>query len=127
MAEDKLMMQSLSALLEEGETLKHPVYGSLRQARKSWFGYFGLTDSHLLISLLEGNTQKVFWTTRILLDVKEVTVQKRKLLSQLDVRIEFNDGMHCSIHLAEKVYGIKGQTENLENFLQTLQDHQAPD
>ena len=122
MAEDKLMMQSLSALLEEGENLKYPIYGSLRQARHSWFGFYGLTETHLLIALLEGNTEKIYWTTRVPLDVKEVMVQKRKLLSQIDIRIEFNDGMHCSIHVAQKVYGMKAQEQNLEEFLRCIQD-----
>ena len=49
MAQDKMMTQTLTSLLEAGETIQHPIYGSLMQGKHFWYGYFCLTDTHLLI------------------------------------------------------------------------------
>ena len=44
MTYQELMMKSLTDLLEEGETLQYPIYATLMQKNKHWFGYFRLTE-----------------------------------------------------------------------------------
>lgn len=78
----ELMMKSLTDLLEEEEILKYPIYATLMQRGKHWFGYFGLTDEYLLIALLEGSSQIISWTSRVPLDIKEVKVKKSFIPAQ---------------------------------------------
>ena len=52
------MIGSLSPLLEGEEKLLTPIYGTLVQKKRRWFGYFGLTEHHLLIALLGENRKK---------------------------------------------------------------------
>ena len=40
------MIGSLSPLLEGEEKLLTPIYGTLVQKKRRWFGYFGLTEHH---------------------------------------------------------------------------------
>ena len=121
MAQDKMMTQTLTSLLEAGETIQHPIYGSLMQGKHFWYGYFCLTDTHLLIALLDGNTNKIHWTTRVPLDVEDLRIQRNGLLSQNKIHILFKDGRTCSIRASQKVMGIKGQDVNLAAFIDTLQ------
>ena len=57
MTYQKLMMQSLSDLLENEEDLKFPIYGTLQQKNRHWFGFWGLTDNYLLSVLLVSRKQ----------------------------------------------------------------------
>ena len=122
MTYNDLMIQSLSALLEPGEILNCPVYGTLMQKGRHWFGFFGLTDRSLLISLLEGSTQTIHWTSRVPLDLKAVKVKKSLLLSQYKVRMEFHAGAPCNIRISKQVYGIETQGQNLAEFLTRIQE-----
>ena len=74
MTYSELMMKSLFDLLEDGEKLLYPIYGTLKQKKNNYFGYFGLTENHLLIALLQGSSKKINWTTRIPLDLKKVNL-----------------------------------------------------
>lgn len=49
------MIQSLTDMLEDGETLIHPIYGVLVQGENQYYGYFGFTDKFLLIAFGIGN------------------------------------------------------------------------
>ena len=54
------MVPALSILLEIGETLKAPIYGTLLQKKRNYtFGYLGLSESALLVSLLQGDSKKL--------------------------------------------------------------------
>ena len=122
MAQDKMMTQTLTSLLEEGETIQHPIYGTLLQGRQFWYGYFCLTDTHLLIALLEGNTDRIYWTTRIPLEIREFSAQKSSLLGQYKMRVKFDDGRNCTIRASKKVVGIQGQDAHLSDFMAALQN-----
>ena len=122
MTYNELMIQSLSDLLESNEVLKFPIYGTFLQKNKHWFGFFGLTDDHLLIALLEGSSQIISWTSRIPLDIKAVRVKKSLIPSQYKVRIEFHEGAPCNIRVSKKVYGIQNQEENLSGFIRYIQE-----
>ena len=122
MTYNELMIQSLSALLENNEILKFPIYGTLLQKSKHWFGFFGLTDGHLLIALLEGSSQVLSWASRVPLDVKAVRVKKSLIPAQYKVHIEFHEGPPCNMRVSKKVYGIKSQEENLSGFIRCIQE-----
>ena len=60
------MVPALSILLEIGETLKAPIYGTLLQKKRNYtFGYLGLSESALLVSLLQGDSKKLKGSSRI--------------------------------------------------------------
>lgn len=122
MTYSQLMLQSLSDLLEDGETLKHPVYGTLLQKHTHWFGFWGLTDKHLLIALLKGSSKKISWSSRIPLEIKEVTRRKSIFPRQFILNIKFHRGNPCKIRFSEKVYGIESQQANLNAFVAFLQE-----
>ncbi len=115
------MTESLSALLENGEVLKFPIYATLLEKKTNWFGFFGLTDKHLLIALLKGSSKEICWTNRIPLDIKTVKIKKSLIPHQYKIRIEFNEGLPCNLRVSKKVYGIESQEENLDKFIKYIQ------
>lgn len=117
----ELMMKSLTDLMEEGETLQYPIYATLMQKGKHWFGYFGLTEQYLLIALLEGSSQILSWASRVPLDIKAVNVKKSMIPAQYKVKIEFNEGNPCNIRVSKKVVGFDMQEENFDGFITYLE------
>ena len=60
------MVPLLSNLLEIGETLKAPICGTLLQKKRNYtFGYLGLSENAILVSLLQGDSKKLKGTNRI--------------------------------------------------------------
>lgn len=116
-----LMLQSLTALLEKGEVLLHPIYGILNQADGQYYGFFGLTQSHLLIALTSGKA--ITYTTRVPLDLHSVRIRKTRILRQSIIEIRFNEGAPCRITAAPRVATIDLQKENLPAFLEALKSH----
>lgn len=121
MTYNELMIKSLSDLLVDGEKLLYPVYGVFMDKKGQRFGFFGLTENYLLIALLQGSSKVVNWTTRVPLDIKKVTVKKRALLPQYDIRIEFNEGEDGCFRVSKKVFGFESQEENLKGFIDFIQ------
>ena len=117
MTYEELMMQSLSALLENDESLYCPIYGTLIQDKIHYFGFFALTDHCLLNALLNGSRKEIAWSIRVPLDVKEVNIKKCLFPGQHIITINFNEGEPCKIRVSEKVYGIKNQAANLAAFI----------
>ena len=116
----ELMIKSLTDLLEEGETLMHPIYGLLNQGNMQYFGYFGFTKNHLLIALVSEIGKQITYTIRIPLDIKSIKIKQTKLLKQVVIDISFNDGAPCQITASPKVLTIDSQKENLPQFLNYL-------
>jgi len=110
-----LMISSLTDLLEDGEVLKCSIYGILRQGNIQQGGYFGLTETHLLIVLFSGKQIKA--TGRIPLDVKSVKIKQTKIFKQYVIDISFNEGDPCRIIASPKVLKIDSQKQNLMHFL----------
>lgn len=123
MTNNEQMIKSLSDLLEDGEKLFYPIYGTLVQKKDHWFGYFGLTEHCLLIALLQGNSKVVSWSTRIPLDIKEVTIKKGIISLQYNICIEFNEGEAGCFKVSKKAHGIENQEENLKGFIDFIQTH----
>ena len=114
------MIKSLTDLLEEGETLGCPFYGILNQGNSQFFGYFGLTQTHLLIALVSEFGNQITYTTRIPLDIKSVKSKQTAILKQYVIDISFNDGPPCRITASPKVLSIGSQKENLLDFIAVL-------
>ena len=115
----ELMIKSLTDLLEDGETLMHPIYGILNQGNIQNYGYFGFTKTHLLIALISG--KQVTYTTRIPLDIKSVRIKQSLIFKQYEIDIGFHYGTPCKIMASPKVMMIDSQVENMPLFLQFLQ------
>lgn len=113
-----LMIKSLTDLLEDGETLMHPIYGILNQGNIQFYGYFGFTQTHLLIALVSG--KQITYTTRIPLDIKSTRIKQTAVFKQFVIDIAFKDGAPCNITASPKVLMIDSQTDNLPQFLNYL-------
>ena len=112
------MFQALTDMLENGETLMHPIYGLLVQGGRQYYGYFGFTEKVLLIALVSGKT--VTDTIRVPLDINAVKVKKNIFLNEHVIDISFNEGAPCRITAFPKVLAIDSQKENLPKFLSYL-------
>ena len=112
------MIQALTDMLENGETLMHPIYGLLVQGGRQFYGYFGFTKDFLLIALVSGKT--VTDTIRVPLDVNSINITKNIFLNEHVIDINFNEGAPCRITAFPKVLAIGSQKENLPQFLSYL-------
>ena len=126
MTYQELMMQSLSDLLENEEDLKFPIYGTLQQKNRHWFGFWGLTDNYLLSVLLVGSSKKIGRISRIPLDIKSVQVKKALIPFQYKIHIEFKEGSPCDLRVSKKVVGIGQQEANLSGFIKYIQESSSP-
>ena len=118
------MIPALSILLEIGETLKAPIYGTLLQKRNYTFGYLGLTENALLVSLLQGDSQKLKGTSRFLFsNIQRTKVRKSLIPLQYILRIYLTDGDMIKFRISKKVYGFATQEENLDIFLRKMKTY----
>lgn len=116
----ELMTQSLTDLLEPGETLMYPIYGILNQGNAQYYGYFGFTENYLLIALIVG--KHVANTIRIPLDIRSVTIKKSPIIKQHVIDISFNEGAPCRIIASPRVVMINLQKDNLPRFVSYLEN-----
>ena len=78
------MVPLLSNLLEIGETLKAPIYGTLLQKKRNYtFGYLGLSENAILVSLLQGDSKKLKGANRIPFS----SIQKTKVRKSVSASI----------------------------------------
>lgn len=112
------MILALTDMLENGETLMHPIYGLLVQGGRQYYGYFGFTEDFLLIALISGKT--VTDTIRVPLDINSIKVKINIFLNEHVIDINFNDGAPCRINAFPKVLAIDSQKENFPEFLSYL-------
>lgn len=101
------MIGSLSPLLEGEEKLLTPIYGTLVQKKRRWFGYFGLTEHHLLIALLGENGQAVQWSTRVPLEMRNVTVKRGCFLCNTTSAWNFVKGKRDTLSLPKRCWAWK--------------------
>lgn len=120
------MTSTLVSILKQDETLLEPFYGCLMQRGLSlvnYFGFFGRTNSHLLIAILNPfNAKKIDWFTRIPLDIKRVKIHKSLFSKQYIIKIVFNKGNPCKIRVSKKVFGgdFVHQEQNVSSFIEFL-------
>lgn len=118
----ELMFESLNALLRKGDVLQCPIYGCMLFKRGRYcFGYFGLTDDMLLISLLQGDSKHISTTGRIpLSDIARVKIKRSLVPIQRKIYISLHTGNRIKLRVSRKVYGFKTQQENLDGFMARL-------
>lgn len=120
------MLDSLSSLLEEGETLQAPVYGCLMERGffpHNYFGFFGLTESQLLIAILNPfDGKRIDWVNRVPLRIRRVTIRKSLVLFQYTVKLRFLEGNPCRLRLSTKLFcgDFDDQAANVTAFLDGL-------
>ena len=126
---NNFMVKSLSSLLEDGEELKTPFYGTIEKIglqRHNWYSLIGLTDSALLVAILNGvDASKVKWTSRIPLDINKVETSTSLFHSQIIISIVFNKGNDVRIRAAKKVlFGdLINQNVNVANFIDIISNY----
>lgn len=118
MANTASMMQALTAALNTGETLLHPVFGIEGEGNFQQYGYFAFTETHFIVVYLSG--KRVSHTERIPLNVKSIKIRKTKLFGQYIIAIRFGKKRTVSLTLAPKVLTIDTQKENLPLFIAHL-------
>ena len=119
MASDQHMIEVLSEVLQDGETLLHPIFGTVKHGSFQLFAYFAFTETHLLVAYLTtGNI--VTDVERIPLDIKSVKVKKSKILNEYKIHILFENKKSFEISTFLKVLKIKSQKDNLPLFLEYL-------
>ena len=92
MASDQHMIETLTELLQDGETLMYPIFGTIKHGPFQLFAYFAFTETHFLIAYL---TSKDIVTDveRIPLDIKSVKVKKTKLLNEYKLHVLFENNL----------------------------------
>lgn len=125
-ASNEFMIQSLSSLLNDEETLQTPFYATIEKIgkqRHNWFCFFGTTESALLIAILNTiDASKIDWTTRVPLDIKKVKIKKSLIPYQIIIRIKFNEGNGIRIRASKKLLmgNFSNQDQNLNDFIKRL-------
>ena len=118
------MVPALSALLEKGESLKAPIYGTLLQKRNYTFGYLGFTEHALLVSLLQGDSKEILGNSRIpFSSIQRTNVRKSLIPLQYILQIYLTDGDMIKFRISKKVYGFATQEENLDIFLNKMKTY----
>ena len=118
MASDQHMIEALSDMLQDGETLLHSIFGYIKYNGFQQFAYFGLTETHFLIASLSG--ENVTGTTRIPLNITSVQIKKSKIFKDYTINILFENGKAYTICAFLKVLKVKTQEENFPLFLKLL-------
>ena len=119
MANDQHMIETLSGMLRDGETLLYPIFGTVKQGPFQLFAYFAFTETHLLVAYLTaGNI--VTDVKKMPLDIKSVKVKKSKVLNEYKIHILFENKKSFEISTFLKVLKIKSQKDNLPLFLEYL-------
>ena len=121
MVNDQHMIETLSGMLQDGETLMHPIFGYIKYNGFQQFAYFGLTETHFLIACLSG--ENVTDTKRIPLNIASVQIKKSKLLKEYTINILFEKGKPHTICAFPKVLKVKSQEENFPLFLKVLKNN----
>ena len=118
MASDVHMTETLTAMLQDGETLMYPIFGNIKRGGFGQFAYFGFTESHFLIAYLSG--EKVTGTERIPLDIKSIRIKKQKIFKEHTIDILFENKRSYTISAFPGVLKIKEQAQNFPSFLEYL-------
>ena len=125
---NEYMINALTSLLEKQETLKAPFYGTITKIGGKYqnpplYSYLGRTNTDLLIAVINPyHTEKIEWSTRIPLDIKQAIIKKSLLPNQYVITLLFQEGNGCTIRISTKIIGGKlvDQEENVLNFLNFL-------
>ena len=125
-ATNEIMNTTLSSLLVEGETLHVPFYAIYEEKGRNkgnGFSFIGMTETALLIALLNISVTHVEWTTRIPLeDIIRVDIEKSLFMKQIVIKVAFNKGndiiIRASVHTFKSDFF--NQEYNLLSFIEKL-------
>ena len=120
MASDIHMTEALSAILYKGETLMHPIFGTVTRGEVQLFAYFAFTETHFLIAYLTSG-DRITGTERIPLDIKSVKIKKTKLIDDYKINLLFENNRALEISAFPWVLKIKSQKDNFPLFVKHLQ------
>lgn len=121
-AKSEFMVQSLTRLLKNNETLQYPFYGAIEQIGKQkqpFFFFFGLTGNDLLVAILNPfDAGKIDWTSRVPLDMRGCVIKKSMIPKLYKVHIIFNEGNDLKLRVSKKllVKDFYNQEENVDAF-----------
>ena len=118
MANDQHMIDTLSDMLQDGETLLHSIFGYIKYNGFQQFAYFGLTETNFLVACLSG--ENITDTTRIPLNITSVQIIQSRLLKEYTINILFENGKAYTICVFPKVLKVKSQEQNFPLFLKLL-------
>ena len=109
------MTETLSESLKDGETLMYPIFGTIKKGSFHSFAYFAFTETHFLVAHLTSG-DKVTNIEKIPLDIKNVKINKSKLLCEYKIHISFENRKTFEISTFPKILKIKAQKDNLPLF-----------
>ena len=120
MSQTDTMIKLLSDVLLPDERLFCPIYATYTQLGEQYSAYFGLTETHLLVTVLSPSGKKSQSHARIpLSDIISMKV-KRGALGLTNITLSIEGMSPITISAEGKVFRLKEQEENLPVFIQTL-------
>lgn len=123
MSDRPLMEKALSALLNDGETIKHPIHAVLEQNGGRYYSYFAFTENAFLIALTyENNTS---WSKRIPLDIVSLSIKEYKFFSkrEYELNITFTNNSPIKILIPYKSFTYGEQKKEIQKFINCLKEH----
>lgn len=117
----EMMLSSLNHMLNEGETLIAPVYGTLKHGTDQWNAFLGFTENCLLVALFSGDTSTFLHTERVDFNIEYVGIKRSKIFKDYTIDITFKKGGHCQFITHQNVLTVDTQKENFPKFLELLE------
>ena len=97
---------------------------TIAKKRNYTFGYLGLSENAILVSLLQGDSKKLKGTSRIpFSNIQKTKVRKSLFPLQYILQIYLTDGDMIKFRISKKVYGFATQEENLDIFLNKMKTY----
>lgn len=123
MSDYPLMNKALSPLLNEGETIKHPIHAVLEQDGRWYFSYFAFTEDAFLVALSHENNNAP-WSKRIPLDVESVMIKDYKVFKNREyaINIAFKNNSPIKIIIPYRDFTYGNQSEKIQQFIKHLQE-----
>lgn len=125
-ARSEFMIQALATLLEKGERLQMPFYGTVSKSDGewvNWLAFIGIGGEHLLMAVLHPlDTGHIVQTMRLPLDFTAVEIKKLRTPWQYSIKLAMATGERYEIRLATKMHGgdFNEQEINTQAFMRYL-------
>ena len=119
---EDLLKSSLELVNDSHEQIQCAIHGVLLNEKSYTVGFFGLTNSTLVIALPDILTGKrIISKANIPLhNIISVKEKKTVLTHQTIITITLNDGKIYGIRVSERAKGLPKQVEQLNVFINTL-------
>lgn len=122
MSDYPLMDKTLSALLNDGETVKYPICAVLECGGRRYFSYFAFTDDSLLIALTHENNTT--WSKRLPLNIESLSIKEYKFFSkrEYEINIALKNNSPVKIIIPYKNFTYGEQNEEIRQFIEYLKE-----